>query len=184
MWARGGRCCGRVWSRIPNCDCVKVHVFLTQVSGSVTVCYLPQLSAHLIQHIGNVSSHGGMYVFLVGSYWVCIQNFIDMLMGVCKKTSRFVCLAVCCSLRSRREALQMCCPFIPQSFEVRGSCGNITFHCGLLQIKIDLSVFSLNPHSVFFFFSSGMKGFVCAPEELWNCLVISEISSSSHPCCA
>lgn len=54
----------------------------------------------------------------------------------------------------------MCCTFIPESsFEVRGSHGNLTFHCGLLLIKIELSVFSLNPHSIFF--STGMKDFVC-----------------------
>lgn len=67
---------------------------------------------------------------------------------------RCVCLCACFTplLESRREMPQMCCPFIPQfSFEVSGSRGNLTFHCDLPQIKIELSVFSLNPHSIFFF---------------------------------
>lgn len=73
-----------------------------------------------------------------------------------------VCLCMCFTLllKSRREMLQMCCTFIPESsFEVRGSHGNLTFHCGLPLIKIELSVFSLNPHSIFFL--TGMKDFVC-----------------------
>lgn len=96
-----------------------------------------------------------------------------------------VCLSVCFTLllKSRRER-QMCCPFIPESsFEVRGSHGNLTFHCGLPQIKIELSVFSLNPHSIFF---NRDERFClwCLRSCVPRCLVISEINSSTRPSCA
>lgn len=73
-----------------------------------------------------------------------------------------VCVSACVllfSLRRSREMPQMCRPFIPaSSFEERGSQGNLTFHCGLPQIKIELSCVLFK--SPFNFFLTGMKDFV------------------------
>lgn len=124
--------------------------------------------------------------------WTGSTSF-DMLMRtfyvlcLCLRENVCVCLCMCFTLllKSRREMLQMCCTFIPESsFEVRGSHGNLTFHCGSPLIKIELSVFSLNPHSIFFFNRDERFCLRCPGSCVPCCLVISEINSSTSPSCA
>lgn len=142
---------------------VRVYPTRGKLSPSVTVGYLQELSARSVQRR---QCRGVLYVSLLAraelAYSMLIRRHrsFDVLMRTYLHHSHthttlwvfgFVC--VCFSfLESGTEMLQMSCPFIPpSSFELRGSRGNLTFHCGLPQIKIELSCFSLKSLGFFFF---------------------------------
>lgn len=167
-----------------------LDLLLSAFAGAVsaTHTYILYIYKMMCSYVDSLASTGFAYSMLNRKYelWYVDENLLCSVF-VSQRECVCVCLCMCFTLllKSRREMLQMCCTFIPESsFEVRGSHGNLTFHCGLPLIKIELSVFSLNPHSIFFFNRDERFCLRCPGSCVPCCLVISEINSSTSPSCA